>query len=282
MERLKLLLPIALLLFLPTEAHACWNDDEEEYGNYDLYVDNYLEGYDVIITSDYDYYYDDDNDDSSQDETWWHIEIVESNSDNNDEDPMGWDDNVDGAYVGKKTTVEKTKPSPTTYVIKGKDKTVIENTNLIMWKKQGSDMTCVPTAMEYAAIITENPQSEKNANFREEFANDYLQIYGIAIENKGLLKDNLIPFLEYEFNCSLIQSSASIYSAIDNGHPVLGTIESNSGGTWSLTEHEVTIIGYTEGKTSFICIDPADGNYKTISYWDLDAPIIEIKSKKKK
>lgn len=304
MERLKLLLPIALLLFLPTEAHACWNDDEEDYGNYDLSVDDYLDGYDVVITpDDYDYYYDDDDydysidnymngfevvitpdsddeGDSSQEYFLWHNETEED--DNYDEDPMGWKDDDEGSTVGKKeTTTGKTKPTLRQYVIKAKDKTVIEETIQISWKKQKEKMSCVPTAMEYAAIIKENPTYE--TKYRNEFINDYplIRQNGDA-KNEGVYKQDIEAFIKYEFECNDIATMTSFINAIDNGNPILCTIESNSGDAFSLMEHEITIIGYTEDKNRFILIDPADGNYKTISFWELDTPSFEIKSKKKK
>lgn len=225
-------------------------------GDWDYWVDDYLDGYDVVITPD---------DDDSDDDTWWRTEESDDNYENdNDDDPQGWNDDESSSSVGGSTTTGKPKPSSKPYVIKDSDKTVLENPNQLVWKPQESPMSCVPTAMDYAARITEKSLTE--TNYRQQFSDDYKIINPRGnIVDEGVLKDEFERFIKYEFDASTITSYPSIQEAINNDHSVLGIIESNSRNPWDLVEHAITIIGYTDDG-QIIYIDPGDGDYKTVYY----------------
>lgn len=258
-------------LLLPMGGYACWWDDDDDY---DIDGGNYLDE-DVIITPDDDYDYDYDwNDDDNSDSDFWE-----------DDYSTEYDEEEDNDYIsndgGSSSIGKQYYHDFKAYAIKDGDKTIIENTKCPHWAKQDKgSQTCVLVAMEYASNILLNPDTYIPT--RETFANYYSEMRsGWDVYKLGVLPEDLNTLITSVFDATKISLQSSMMSAICNGYPLLATIESNIEGIRTAAGHEITIIGYTQDKTLYICIDPADGQYKTISYWSLDRPIYEIKKRRK-
>lgn len=129
-------------------------------------------------------------------------------------------------------------------------------------------MTCVITAMEYVTQILKNT----DFNYRLNFEGDYIFYINPNNENmdrNGVYANELESFLQLEFKIEQIYSQYSFCESIENGWPILSTISSDPTMPWDPVEHLIVIIGQTSDSNYYIYVDPSDGEYKTISYFNI-------------
>ncbi len=272
-----------------------WSYDDDWY-NDDSWLDdddNYDGGWldDVVITpddNDNDIAWDedlpelvvtpDDGDDDYDwglDEDWWRTD------DDNDDDYSSSDDDYqdsgdetdDGSNAGSKkdnsTTIGAIGKEFKDYKIQEGDKIIIKDHVDKTWRKQPGSKACVLTAMEYVSQILK----DNNLNYITTYAEDYKHFINSDKENvlrDGIYGSELEALLNLEFNYEKITYFPEFSEALDVGCPILSIIDGNViDFLEEPIEHMVVIIGEIESGGMYICIDPSDGGYKTISSFSL-------------
>lgn len=310
MKKLAIFL-LSVSLLIPTGAHACWDedwddyedtgswDDDDWYDDYfyddsfyddfydDLFGDDWIDdddnnsGYDddvydggwlddVVVTPDNN---DDEDYDWGLDEDWWRTKDSDDDdySDNSD-DVQGWGDDDDGSSddTDKSPIIGAVGKEFKDYKIQEGDKVIIKDFADRIWKKQDGIKDCVLTAMEYASQILK----DNNLNYRITFADDYSFFINSEkdVLKNGIYSDELEKLLNLEFNYEKITYIYEFDKALDVGCPILSVIDGNATDSfinYEPIEHMIVIIGETESSGMYICIDPSDGGYKTVSSFSL-------------
>lgn len=288
---MKILL-LSLFLIIPYSSYACWDDYEDDWWYDDSWCDDEddwwyddsdddigwekeLPGIDVTPDEDYEWESDDD---------WWRNE--QEDDEDTDDDSQYWDDSQDednenSTHTGDGyETIVGAGRDYQKYTIKYNDN-IIDNVKDKIWVKQSSLMSCVVTAMEYVAQILNN----NNLNYRITFESDYIfsvNPLNTDIDVNGIYLEDLDKFMNLEFNMEQITSQILFNQSIDNGWPIINILSSEPLNPWDPVSHMIVVVGQTADENYYIYLDPADGNYKTISYFSINKGYCySIKSLKK-
>lgn len=294
---------LSVLLLVPTGARACWDDDwddwedtgswddddwyddswydddwyddgddiawdetldgvdiypDDNYDDDDIAWDETLDGVDIYPDEDYDWGLDDD---------WWRTDYSDDDDFSDDDDDSG--DYNTGKRSDNSTTIGTVGKEFKDYKIQKGDKIIIKDYADRVWKKQDGVKDCVLTAMEYASQILK----DNNLNYRITFADDYSFFINSEkdVLKDGIYSDELEKLLNMEFNYEKMTYSIEFDKALDVGCPILSVIDRNATDSFKYEpiEHMIVIIGETESGGMYICIDPSDGDYKTVSSFSL-------------
>ena len=110
-------------------------------------------------------------------------------------------------------------------------------------------------------------------NYRNTYAKDYSDIINRNnkdVSSNGINGSELESLLNLEFNYEKITYSNEFDKALDAGCPILSVIDGNViDYLEDPIDHMIVIIGETESGGMYICIDPSNGGYKTVSSFSL-------------
>ena len=310
---------LSVLLLVPTGARACWDEDWDDYedtGSWDddwndlfddldewIGDDNYYDDSDFDLSDNDDDYtggpfiYDDNGgsggfgigvvghrpDEDAVGNDWWINQYPDNDDYEEDEDIQGWgDDEGDDSTAGRKpghSTIGAVGKEFKDYKIQKGDKVIIKDYADRVWKKQAGVNDCTITAMEYAAQILR----DNNLNYRMTYEDDFSHyIEKRDISEYGLNQYELEALMNIEFDYEKITLIPDINEALSDGCPVIAIIDGNMIDYLEIPiEHMITIIGRTDSGGMYICIDPSDGGYKTVSSFSLLGDSYRINGMKK-
>lgn len=275
MKWIKLLI-IVLSLSLPIHSYACWDDDwdddsgwyddwyddDDDWWNNDDDDDDWDDDYawdidlpDVVITP--------DNDDSldNSDDDWWRTDYNTDDDSGDSGNDDWWDvDDDKGNWGNPDKEKEPNVPYKRYYEPKTNEHSLATDKVKFpgSWDKQGKNMNCVSTVLEYVANYFSNSMLYDYQPYRTSFEQTYYELFNRSLDIYGVSVSQMSAF----YNACGFDSSnitfGEIKSFIDSNYPIVATVKTSS----EDLAHEVFIVSYTDNN-EFVAVNPTRGEYQS-------------------
>jgi len=198
---------------------------------------------------------DGDDDDYDPDDLWnqgMNIGSDGSGENSGENEGTNWDD--ESSYIGNDNSNNNSSFCDNRYYPENNEVDICckgwGNYLPYSWEKQILPMECFILTMEYVSNFYKCSLTHNYEYDREEFAMDYISLYGYDPSLEGVHSKIAYAFMEHEgFRFSKI-SKDDIIDCINRNNPVMACVENGT--------HEVLIIGYLDTNT-YKAANPATG-----------------------